>query len=146
MKLTRMTKFYESNDKNRKWYLIDAEGQTLGRLATKVSNILRGKHKANFSQDRDLGDYVIVVNADKVRLTAGKEDKKVYYWHTGFIGGLKSIKASDAIKEKPEWVLIRTVRGMLPKNKLRNKVITRLKIYRGAEHPHLAQNPEQLSL
>lgn len=142
MKLTRMTKFYEENLSAKKWHLIDANGKTLGRLAVQISNLLRGKHKANFSIDKDLGDFVVVINADKVVLTAGKENKKVYYWHTQHMGGLKSIMAKDAIAEKPEWVLIRTVRGMLPKNKLRDKVITRLKIYRGEEHPHQAQKLE----
>lgn len=145
MKLTRMTKFYEENLNAKKWHLIDAEGQTLGRLAVQISNLLRGKNKPNFSLDKDLGDFVVVVNADKVKLTAGKEDKKIYYWHSGYVGGLKQMKAADAIAQKPEWVLVRTVRGMLPKNRLRNKVITRLKIYRGNEHPHQAQNLEPFS-
>ena len=126
----------------RKWYLIDAEGKTLGRLSTEIANILRGKHKPTFTPHVDGGDFVVVVNADKVVLTGKKLDQKLYRYHTGYIGGLKEITYRRMMAEKPEEVISHAVNGMLPKNKLRKRMMTRLRVFAGANHTHEAQNPE----
>ena len=123
----------------KQWVLVDAEGQTLGRLASEISRVLRGKNKPNFVPHLDCGDNVIVVNADKIKLTGNKLINKVYYHHTGYMGGIKSIKAEDLLVKKPEKILTLAVRGMLPKNKLGRKVLKNMKVYAGAEHPHTAQ-------
>jgi large subunit ribosomal protein L13 len=129
-----------------KWYVIDATDQVLGRIATKAATILSGKHRPNYAPFMITGDHVVVINADKVRLTGQKIDQKVYRWHTRFPGGLKEIKASKAIQTKPEMLIQEAVLGMLAKNKLRKRLIQRLKVYRAAQHPHTAQRPEPLSL
>jgi large subunit ribosomal protein L13 len=123
----------------KQWVLVDAEGQTLGRLASEISRVLRGKNKPTFVPHLDCGDYVIVINADKVNLTGNKLVNKVYHHHTGYMGGLKSIKAEDLLVKNPTKILTLAVRGMLPKNKLARKVIKNLKVYAGSEHPHTAQ-------
>lgn len=130
----------------KKWYLIDADGMVLGRLATRVASILRGKNKPSFTPNIDIGDFVIIVNAEKVHLTGKKLIDKVYYHHTNYPGGLKSITAGKRMNSKPEEVIKDAVCGMLPKGTLGGTMIKKLKVYRGGEHPHNAQRPEQLAL
>ena len=130
----------------KKWWLIDAEGKVLGRLATKIATLLRGKHKPYFTNFMDTGDYVIVINAEKVRLTGKKAKKKIYRSHSGYIGGLKEITFEKLIQKKPEEVIRRAVWGMLPKNRLGRAIFKKLKVYRGPNHPHQAQKPEPLEL
>ncbi len=130
----------------KKWYIINAENVVLGRLATRIADILRGKHKPEFSPDVDCGDNVIVINAEKIRLTGNKLEKKIYAWHTGYPGGLKTRTAKEMLEKKPEFLIFNAVKGMLPKNKLRKKLLTHLRIYKGASHPHQAQKPIELTL
>lgn len=130
----------------KKWYLVDAENQTLGRLSVKIANILRGKHKPTYTPHIDAGDFVIVVNAAKVRVTGRKEEQKEYMSYSGWMGGEKYRKLSDLRETKPEFIIEHAVKGMLPRNKLANAMIKKLKIYGGAEHPHQAQNPEAIQL
>ena len=132
--------------KNRKWFLVDASGKVLGRMASRIASILRGKHKPIYTPHLDLGDHIIVINAGKVRLTGKKDKKKVYYHHTGYPGGLKAATFEKLIREKPEWIIYHAVWGMLPHNKLGRKMVKKLKIYRGSEHPHTAQKPEVLEI
>lgn len=124
-----------------KWYLIDAEGKTLGRLAVTIANILRGKNKPEFTPHVDTGDFVVVINSSKIKVTGKKETDKVYYHHTGFPGGLRSINFRDLQEKDPTKALLKSVKGMLQKNTLGAKQLTKLKVYEGAEHPHSAQNP-----
>jgi large subunit ribosomal protein L13 len=124
-----------------KWYVIDAEGQTLGRLAVTIANILRGKNKPEFTPHVDTGDFVVVINASKIKVTGKKETDKIYYHHTGFPGGLRSISYRDLMEKDPRRALEKAVKGMLQKNTLGAKQLTKLKVYAGAEHPHAAQNP-----
>ena len=126
----------------RKWYVIDAEGKTLGRLATVCANLLRGKTKPNYTPNVDTGDFVIVINADKIQVSGKKETDKIYYHHTGFPGGLKSISFKDLMEKDPTKAIEKAVKGMLPHNTLGAEQFTKLKVYAGAEHPHAAQNPE----
>lgn len=126
----------------RDWFVIDATDQTLGRLSTRIATVLRGKHKVDFSHHVDCGDYVVVVNAEKVRLTGRKLDAKRYYRYSGYPGGLKSRTARQVLDEDPERVIRQAVKGMLPKNRLSRAVIKKLKIYPGGEHPHHAQQPQ----
>jgi large subunit ribosomal protein L13 len=128
----------------RKWYVVDAQGQVLGRLASRVASILRGKHKPTFAPHLDVGDHVVVVNAEKVHLTGRKLSLKLYRWHTGYIGGLRSVSAETMLRTHPERVFEWAVQGMLPKNRLGRAMAKKLKVYRGAEHPHQAQRPEPL--
>jgi len=130
----------------KKWWIIDAEGKILGRLATKIATLLRGKHKPYFTNFMDTGDYVIVINAEKVRLTGKKAKKKIYRSHSGYIGGLKEITFEKLIRKKPEEVIRRAVWGMLPKNRLGRAIFKKLKVYRGPNHPHQAQKPEPLEI
>ena len=125
-----------------KWYVIDADGVVLGRLASQVASMLRGKTKPVFTPHVDTGDFVIVVNTDKIVLTGKKLDSKIYYHHTGYPGGLKETKYSDLMANKSEFALKKAVRGMLPKGPMGNKMLKKLKVYAGAEHPHAAQQPE----
>ncbi len=134
------------SDIERNWYVVDANGKVLGRLATAISMILRGKNKPIFTPHMDTGDFVIVINAEKVKLTGNKLNDKKYYSHTGYPGGLKETTAGKLLNEKPERVLISAVRGMLPKNRLGRQLIKKLKIYAGPEHPHTAQNPKVLNI
>jgi len=129
-----------------KWCLVDASGHVLGRLASFVAHRLRGKHKPIYTPHVDTGDHVIVINADKIALTGGKWDDKVYYHHSGYMGGLKAITAKDLLKKRPEDLIKNAVRGMLPKNRLGRKILKKLKVYAGPEHPHEAQQPESLPL
>lgn len=130
----------------RKWYVVDAEGMVLGRLASQVANILRGKHKPTYTPHVDTGDYVIVVNADKIVLTGKKLDQKIYYHHSGYVGGLKETKYRKLMADKPEFALRHAVVGMLPKSPLGRKMATKMHVYSGAEHEHAAQQPEVLTL
>jgi len=130
----------------REWYLIDAEGKTLGRLASEVAKILRGKHKPIFSPHLNTGDYVIMINAEKVRVTGKKLDEKIYYRHSGYPGGLKSITLREQLKRHPARVLRAAVWGMLPHNRLGRQIIKNLKVYAGSSHPHQAQQPKILDL
>ena len=133
-------------DVKRNWYVIDAEGQNLGRLASKVAHILRGKHKATFTPHIDGGDYVIVVNASKVNLTGDKLDKKIYYNHSGYTGGLRQ-RTARVMKEKyPVEMIERAVKGMLPKGRLGRQMYKKLFVYEGSTHPHMAQQPKEVSL
>ncbi len=134
------------DDLKKKWYLFDAENAILGRLASRVAQILRGKDKSYFTPYLDTGDFVIVINAEKVKVTGRKEDGKVYYRHSGYPGGLKSVNLATLREKKPEEIIQIAVKGMLPHNKLGRKLIKKLKVYRGTEHPHQAQNPELVKL
>ena len=130
----------------KKWYVVDAKDKVLGRLATQIAMRLRGKHKPVFTPHADTGDFVVVINADKVALTGKKWDKKIYYHHTGYIGGLKEISAKKLHEKKPEDLLRFAVKGMLPKNSLGRRQLKKLKIYVGTDHPHEAQKPEILEI
>jgi large subunit ribosomal protein L13 len=130
----------------KKWYLVDAENRILGRLATQIAGRLRGKHKPIFTPHADTGDFIVVVNADKIALTGSKLDKKNYYSHSGYMGGLKTIPARRLLEKKPEEVLRLAVKGMLPKNSLARRQLKKLKIYTGPDHPHTAQEPEKLEI
>ena len=130
----------------RKWFVVDADGQVLGRLASRVAAILRGKHKPTFVPHLDVGDHVVVVNAEKVRLTGRKLTDKTYRWHTGYIGGLREVSAGAMLKTHPERVIEWAVEGMLPKNRLGRAMAKKLKVYRGREHPHAAQQPTALEI
>ena len=128
-----------------KWFIIDAADQVLGRLATKVATLLSGKHKAGYAPFLITGDHVVIINADKIRLTGQKLDQKIYYRHTGYPGGLKQVSARSLLENRPERLIEGAVLGMLPKNKLRKRMAKRLRVYAGAEHPHRAQNPEVIA-
>ncbi len=134
------------SDNPQKWYVVDAKGAVLGRLATQIAQRLRGKHNPNFTPHADTGDWVIVINADKITLTGRKMDRKVYYRHSGYIGGLKEMTAKDLLEKKPEALVRYAVKGMLPKNKLGRQLFKKLKVYAGETHPHEAQQPETLSI
>jgi len=130
----------------RDWFVIDAEGKTLGRLATEIASRLRGKHKPEYTPHVDTGDYIVVLNAEKVRVTGRKATDKMYHRHTGYIGGLKTISFNKLIDHKPEQVIELAVKGMLPKNVLGRAMYRKLKVYAGSEHPHAAQQPQQLEI
>jgi large subunit ribosomal protein L13 len=129
-----------------KWYVVDAQGKTLGRLASQIATILRGKHKPIYTPHVDCGDYVVVVNADKIWVTGNKLDQKMYYRHSGYPGGLRETKLRDQLRKFPERVIEAAVKGMLPKNRLGRQMYKKLKVYAGPDHPHLAQRPEVLEL
>ena len=131
---------------NRQWHLIDAEGKVLGRLASEIAKLLRGKHKPYYQPDVDCGDYVVVVNAEKIRITGKKLSQKVYYRHSNYPGGLKERTLKWMIENKPEEVIRLAVRRMLPKNRLGHRMLKKLKVYRGSEHPHSAQKPQPLEV
>ncbi len=141
-----MTKSFKKEDVERKWYVVDASGKTLGRLATKVATLLRGKDNARFTPHNDTGDFVIVINAGKVKVTGKKSETKVYFHYTGYPGGATYVNYKDLLEKKPERVVEHAVKGMLPKNKLGARLFTKLKVYAGAEHPHKAQKPASLEL
>jgi len=130
----------------KKWYLVDATDKVLGRLASEIAVLLRGKHKPIFTPHMDAGDYVVVVNADKVTLTGRKLEKKIYYHHSGYVGGLKEIPAKEMLLRRPENLLRLAVKGMLPKNSLGRRQLTKLKIYASPDHPHQVQKPEKLEI
>ena len=127
---------------DRAWLVIDAQDQVLGRVATRIATVLRGKHKPSFTPHVDTGDFVIVINADKVKLTGNKLEQKLYHRYSGHFGGLKSVPASEVIESDPERIFQQAVKGMLPKNKLGRQQLSKLKVYAGAEHPHQAQQPQ----
>ena len=147
IRVERATRSAKPQEVERKWYVIDAEDQVLGRLSTRVASVLRGKHKALYTPHVDTGDYVIVVNAGKVRLTGRKREQKTYYRHTGYTGNLKETTADEVLSGPHADRVVRTaVRGMLPKNSLGRQMFRKLKVYAGPAHPHGAQQPEELSL
>ena len=140
------TKSYKNTDLDNNWLLLDAKDETLGRLSSKIASILMGKYKAQYTPHNDLGDYVVVVNAEKIKVTGNKNTQKRYYRHTGYPGGLKSSTFSEMIEKDPENTILKAVKGMLPKNKLSNSMISKLKIYAGDNHPHAGQNPIKIEL
>jgi large subunit ribosomal protein L13 len=136
----------KSTEVERKWLVVDAEGHTLGRLSTQIATILRGKHKPGFTPSVDCGDYVVVINAEKIQVTGRRLDQKMYYRHSGYPGGLKQINLRDQLQKFPTRPIELAVKGMLPKTKLGRKMFKKLKVYAGPEHPHQAQQPETLEL
>lgn len=146
MKQEKITRFVKTDDADRKWYVVDATDQVLGRLAAKVASVIRGKNKPSFTPNMDTGDFVVVVNADKVKMTGKRELQKTYFRHTGYPGGVKELTYQQMKAKHPERIIEFAVKGMLPKTKLGNKLGKKLKVYVGAEHPHEAQKPETLSL
>ncbi len=140
------TKSYKNTDLDKKWLLLDARNETLGRLSSKIASILMGKNKPQYTPHNDLGDYVVVVNAEKIRVTGNKDIQKKYYKHTGYPGGLKASTFSEIIEKDPENLILKAVRGMLPKNKLSSSMISKLKVYEGDDHPHAGQNPIKIEL
>lgn len=140
------TKSIKQSEINKKWWLVDAQGQTLGRFSSKIAQILRGKHKVDFTPHMDMGDFVIVINAEKVKLSGSKENDKVYFRHTGYPGGVKETKYSEMIQKFPERIVENAVKGMLPHNRLGRKILLNLKVYKGQEHPHIAQQPKPLKI
>ena len=136
----------KAGDITRKWYIIDAEGQTLGKVATKAADLLRGKHKPTFVPHMDCGDNVIIINADKIVLTGKKLEQKMYYHHTGYIGNMKQVKYKTLLEKKPEFVMTKAVKGMIPDTTIGRQALTRLRVYAGAEHTHAAQKPEKVEL
>jgi len=146
LKQEKITRFIRTEDANRKWYLFDAKDRVLGRLATEVAKVLRGKNKAIFTPNMDTGDFVIVVNAEKVRVTGKRESLKKYVRHSGYPGGQKETSFQEMMAKKPEFVIHSAVKGMLPKNRLGRKLIKKLKIYKGENHRHQAQKPETFGL
>lgn len=146
MKQERITRFIRTDDADRKWYVVDAKDQVLGRLATKVAGIIRGKNKAIFTPNMDTGDFVIVINADQVRVTGKREQLKTYAHHSGYPGGLKIRSLPEMMTKNPSFVVENAVKGMLPKTRLGKKLFKKLKVYSGENHPHVAQKPEFISL
>lgn len=143
----KTTEFYTRENTDHRWYVVDAKDQVLGRLATRVATVLRGKHKPAFTPNADTGDFVIVINAEKVKLTGRKMTDKSYYWHTGYMGGLKETTPGKVLASgRPERVVEWAVRGMLPKSRLGDRLFTKLKVYAGPEHPHQAQQPTPLAV
>ena len=136
----------KASDVEKKWYLVDADGKTVGRLASELANILRGKNKPTFTPSMDTGDFVVVVNAEKVKFSGTKWDDKLYHWHTNHIGGIKQRTAKEQLQKHPELILMTAVKGMLPKTSLGRKQLTKLKVFTGATHSHEAQTPVKLEL
>jgi large subunit ribosomal protein L13 len=136
----------KASEIRHEWFIIDAEGQTLGRLASRIAPILKGKHKPTYTPHLDCGDFIIVINAEKLRVTGNKLDQKFYFRHSGYPGGIASIDLRDQLAQHPDRVLQAAVRGMLPKNRLGRQMIKKLKIYAGTVHPHQAQKPKSLEL
>ncbi|MCL1924387.1 MAG: 50S ribosomal protein L13 [Defluviitaleaceae bacterium] len=142
----RTTYQVKESEIERKWYVIDAQGQTLGRLSAQVSKMLMGKHKPTYTPHLDTGDYIIIINADKIHTTGKKLDQKLYRKHTGHPGGLRETTLRVMQQKKPEYVIMHAVKGMLPKKALGAKMLKKLRVYKGGEHPHAAQNPETITL
>ena len=140
------TKSYKSGNVEKNWHLVDAKDKVLGRLAVKIATILSGKNKAQYSPNADLGDFVVVVNAEKVKVTGNKFSQKNYYHHTVYPGGLKTKSFEKMQEDSPEKIIEKAVKGMLPKNKLANQIIKKLKVYSGSVHPHIGQQPKEISL
>ena len=146
MKQEKQTKFISTINAQRNWVVVDAKDQVLGRLASKVASIIRGKTKPTFSPNADTGDFVVVINAEQVKVTGKREFLKTYTHHSGYPGGLKTKSYAELKAKKPEYIIESAVKGMLPKNRLGNQLIKKLKVYSGSEHPHKAQKPEAISL
>ncbi|MGC9109054.1 MAG: 50S ribosomal protein L13 [Caldimicrobium sp.] len=144
--LTKQTPWVKKEEVERKWYLIDAKNQILGRLASKIAYLLQGKHRPDYTPHVDQADFLVIINADKIRLTGKKLDQKLYWRHSGYMGGLKLETARQLLERKPERLIYLAVKRMLPRNRLRNKLLKKLKIYAGPEHPHQAQNPQPLEI
>jgi large subunit ribosomal protein L13 len=144
LKQERITKFVKPEDADQKWYLVDAKDQILGRLAVKIARVIRGKNKPAFTPNMDAGDFVVVINADKIRVTGKRESMKEYFSYSGYPGGGKFRSYSNMVAKKPEWVIENAVKGMLPKTRLGKKLIKKLKVYTGESHPHAAQQPVEL--
>lgn len=140
------TEIAKQQDIKREWFVVDLNEQVLGRAATEIARVLRGKHKPIYSPSVDTGDFVVVVNADKVKLTGNKLADKKYYRHSGYPGGIREINAEKLLEKKPEMLIQSAVKGMLPKSKLGRKMFTKLKVYSGSEHPHAAQQPKELTV
>ena len=140
------TKSYKLDSMDKGWLLVDASDKTLGRLSTNIAKILMGKNKPEYTPHNDVGDYVVVINAEKIKVTGNKNEQKMYYRHTGYPGGIKSQSFNDLIASYPDRIITSAVKGMLPKNKLSNSVIKKLKVYKGESHPHTAQNPIKLEI
>ncbi len=138
------THWTKEEDVERQWYVVDAEGQTLGRMASQIAAVLRGKHKPTYNPSVDTGDFVIVINAQKIHTTGRRLDQKKYYRHSGYMGGLSEVTLREQLEKYPERVIYSAVKGMLPKNVLGRKMLRKLKVYGGAEHPHHAQQPQAL--
>jgi len=146
LKQEKLTKYIKTEDADRKWYLVDAKDQVLGRLASGVAKVIRGKHKPIFTPNTDTGDFVIVVNADKIKVTGKRETLKEYKWHSGYPGGQKITAFQDMMEKNPTFAVENAVKGMLPKTRLGRQLIKKLKVYAGENHPHQAQKPEVLSI
>ena len=146
MKVQKVTKFIKSSDADKKWFLVDAQDKVLGRLATKVAKIIRGKNKAIFTPNSDTGDFVVVINAEKVKFTGKRQTLKTYSHHSGYPGGLKTKSVQELMSKKPEFIVQNAVQGMLPKTRLGKQLIKKLKVYSGNVHPHEAQKPETINL
>ena len=144
--MKKYTSSAKNSDNPQKWYVVDANGAVLGRLASQVAHRLRGKHNPKFTPHVDTGDWVIVINAEKIVLTGRKMDQKMYYRHSGYIGGLKQMSAKELLEKKPEELVRSAVKGMLPKNKLGRQLFKKLKVYTGNAHPHEAQQPEVIKI
>jgi large subunit ribosomal protein L13 len=142
----KRTEYFTRDEANQVWHVVDADGKVLGRLATKVAEVLRGKHKTKFTPNADIGDFVIVVNAEKVKLTGKKLTEKNYYHHSGYMGGLKTTTPEKVLQKHPERLVEWAVRGMLPKTRLGDRLFTKLKVYAGPDHPHKAQQPKALAV
>ena len=140
------TKSYKLDSLDKGWLLVDASDKTLGRLSTNIAKILMGKNKPEYTPHNDVGDYVVVINAEKIKVTGNKNEQKMYYRHTGYPGGIKSQNFNDLIASYPDRIITSAVKGMLPKNKLSNSVIKKLKVDKGESHPHIAQNPVKLEI
>jgi large subunit ribosomal protein L13 len=143
---TTQTSWVKKEEVKREWYIIDAKDKILGRLASKLAYILQGKHRPDYTPHVDQADFIVVVNAEKIKLTGKKLDQKVYWRHSGYIGGLKLETARKLLERKPEQLIYLAVKRMLPKNRMRKKLLKKLKVYAGPEHPHLAQNPKPLEI
>ena len=141
--MDKLTRSYKTSDTVQKWHLVDADGKTLGRLSSQIARLLRGKHKPEFTPNADLGDFVIVVNASKVKLTGKRSELKEYFHYTGYPGGATFEKFQDIVRKRPERVFEHAVKGMLPHNRLGRQILKKLKVYPGPEHPHKAQQPVQ---
>ncbi len=144
--MNQKTTLKKDNEIEHKWYLVDAENQILGRLATRVATVLRGKNAVDYSPHQDQGNYICVINAEKIKVTGNKLADKMYYKHTGYVGNLKEINLGDKLVKNPEDVIIKAVQRMLPKNKQSKEQIERLKVFKGTEHPHHGQNPQKIEL
>jgi len=144
--LTTQTLWVKKEEVQRNWYLIDAKGQVLGRLASKLAYLLQGKHRPDFTPHVDQADFFVIINADKIKLTGKKLDQKVYWRHSGYMGGLKLETARKLLEKKPEMLIHLAVKGMLPRNRLRPNLLKKLKIYAGPNHPHTAQNPQPIEI